>query len=220
MPNYVSATTDTALTTSKIFRDYVSGSTLVLDTGVGNAGYTTIDPTKRLDTTTGLLTSVPAGKYTTQRVFWFPNSVNRALHVYYGNTEYNSLDDAQLGATTDNFIEDRYTSTEAIFVGYICVRSNATDLSDTAQARIIQAGFARGIGGPGGGGPGGDGGGQGGGSASGAGGTGAGPAGAGGTGTQVAGTTTQQATGGTPRSVSAGPTNPRRLIAPSPTSLR
>jgi hypothetical protein len=151
MPNYVSATTDTALTVSKIYREHVSGSTLVLDTGVANAGYTDIDPTQRLVTSTGLLTSVPAGKYTLQRVFWFPNSVNKALHVYYGNTQYNSLDEAQAGINSEDFVEDRYTSTEAIFVAYICVKSNASNLSDAAEARIIQAGFARGVGGGAGG---------------------------------------------------------------------
>ena len=149
-PNYVSSTSDTAVTTSKIYREYVSGSTYHIDIGVGGAGYTVIDPT--LYNNNGTLATVAAGQYSNQRVYWFPNSVDRALYVYYGNTTYNSLDTAEAGIVSEAFTEGDNTRTSAIFVGVVVVKSNATDLSNTSQARFVQGGLFRSIVGAGGGG--------------------------------------------------------------------
>ena len=137
-PDLVLSTTDFALTASKIYKEYVSGSTPVIDTGVGAAGYTVIDPTKYVDAN-GTLQTVSSGQYSIQRVYWFPNSVNRALFVYYGTTTYNSIDVAQASITDEGFTEGANTAGAAIFVGYIIVKGNASDLSNAAQAKIIQA---------------------------------------------------------------------------------
>ena len=137
-PDLVLSTTDFALTNSKIYREYVSGSTPVIDTGVGTAGYTVIDPTKYVDAN-GTLQTVSSGKYSIQRVYWFPNSVNRALFVYYGTATYNSIDVAQASIADQGFTEGANTAGAAIFVAYIIVRGNASDLSNDAQAKIIQA---------------------------------------------------------------------------------
>jgi hypothetical protein len=136
-PDLVLSTTDFALTGSKIYKEYVSGSTPVIDTGVGAAGYTVIDP--GLYNNNGTLASVASGQYTIQRVFWFPNSVNRALFVYYGTAVYNSIDVAQASIADEGFTEGANTAGAAIFVAYIIVKGNATDLSNAAQAKIIQA---------------------------------------------------------------------------------
>ena len=116
----------------------MSGSTPVIDTGVGTAGYTVIDPTKYVDAN-GTLQTVSSGKYSIQRVYWFPNSVNRALFVYYGTATYNSIDVAQASIADQGFTEGANTAGAAIFVAYIIVRGNASDLSNDAQAKIIQA---------------------------------------------------------------------------------
>ena len=137
-PDLVLSTTDFALTASKIYKEYVSGSTPVIDTGVGAAGYTVIDPTKYVDAN-GTLQTVSSGQYSIQRVYWFPNSVNRALFVYYGTTTYNSIDVAQASIADEGFTEGANTAGAAIFVGYIIVKGNASNLSDAAQAKIIQA---------------------------------------------------------------------------------
>jgi hypothetical protein len=152
-PNYVSSTSDVAVTTSKIYKEYVSGSAYLIDIGVGGAGYTNIDPT--LYNNNGTLASVAAGQYSNQRVYWFPNSVDRALYVYYGNETYNSLDTAEAGIVSEAFTEGDNTRTSAIFVGVVVVKGNATDLSNTSQARFVQGGLFRNIGGAGGGGGGG-----------------------------------------------------------------
>ena len=137
-PDLVLSTTDFALTNSKIYKEYVSGSTPVIDTGVGAAGYTVIDPTKYVDVN-GTLQTVSSGQYSVQRVYWFPNSVNRALFVYYGTATYSSIDVAQASIADEGFVEGANTAGAAIFVGYIIVKGNASDLSNAAQAKIIQA---------------------------------------------------------------------------------
>jgi hypothetical protein len=156
-PNNITSATDPAVTVSKIYRAYVSGSTLKLDTGVGNAGYTTIDPTVYNDN--GTLTSVGGANASIQRVYWYPNSVARAYTVYYGSQTYadppggqNALDNAQQNIASEPFVEGENTVGAAILVGYILVKGDATDLTNTAKARIIQAGISRGAGAGGGGG--------------------------------------------------------------------
>jgi len=147
-PNVVLAAQDVALTGSKIFRQYMSGSTPVILTN-NNAGYTTIDPTKYQNGTG--LSSVPNKSYTVQRVYWFPKAVNATLYVYYGQATYASLIDAVAGITEENFTEGENTQTSAILVGYIVVKNNASDLTNTNDAKIVQAGLCRGgIGGSGG----------------------------------------------------------------------
>lgn len=149
-PNVVTSVTDLVPTTCKIYRQHVSGSTTVLDTGVANVGYTVIDPDNYNNN--GTLSAVTGGRYTIQRVFWFPNSVNRAFYVYYGGATYNSLDTAQQNIASEQFLEGENTAGAAILLGYVLVRGGATDLTSTSQARIIQAGVSRGAGAGGGGG--------------------------------------------------------------------
>ena len=156
-PNNITSATDTAVTVSKIYRAYVSGSTLRLDTGVANAGYTEINPTQYNNN--GTLASVGASEASIQRVYWYPNSVSRAYTVYYGSATYsdppggtNALDAAQQNIAAENFVEGENTAGAAILVGYILALGSATNLSDTTQARFIQAGISRGAGAGGGGG--------------------------------------------------------------------
>ena len=143
-PNHPSTVTDSAITTSKIYRYYISGSTPVIDTGVANAGYTFIDPTKYVDTTTGTLSTVPGGQYSIQRVFWIPNSPTNAFLVYYGNGTYNSAANAQAAIQTEVFAEAPNTAQNAIFLAYIIVDGGETNL---ANAKIVPAGLFRSIGG-------------------------------------------------------------------------
>ena len=156
-PNHPSTVVENAISTSKIYRYYLSGSTPVIDTGVGNAGYTTIDPTKYVDTTTGQLTTVSGNnsnqwRWTIQRVFWVPNSPTNAFIVYYGNAEYTTLVDVKNAIDTEPFSEAPNTSQNAIFIGYILVRKGCTDLSDTTgtNAVLVQGGLFRNVGGNGG----------------------------------------------------------------------
>jgi hypothetical protein len=145
-PNHPSTVTDTAVNVSKIYRYYVSGSTPVIDTGILNAGYTSIDPTKYVNTTTGNLASVPGGRFTIQRVFWIPNSPTNAFLVYYGNDTYNSSDTAVTAIQTEPFSEAPNTAQNAILVGYVIVDGGASNLNN---ATIVQGGLFRSINGVG-----------------------------------------------------------------------
>jgi hypothetical protein len=152
-PNIVPPANDYAVTVSKIFREYVNGSGNPVIDSNGGVGYTTIDPTQYNNG--GTLASVASGKYTVQRAYWYPASVNKAIYVYYGNAIYNSIADAKSGFDSESFVEGDNTSTEAILLGYIIVKANATDLTNTSDALILQAGPLKFSGGGGGGGGGG-----------------------------------------------------------------
>ena len=149
-PNHPSTVVDTAANTSKIYRYYISGSTPVIDTGVANAGYTTIDNLQYVNTTTGNLASVGNSNWSIQRVFWIPNSPTNAFLVYYGNATYPTLLDAINAKDSEPFTEAPNTAANAIFVGYIIIEGGAgRDLLNSAECTIIQGGLFRAVGGVG-----------------------------------------------------------------------
>ena len=149
IPNIVLAENDLPVTVSKIFRQYMSGSTPIINTN-NNNGYPTLDAEhyQLPDGTTGSVGT----DFTVQRIFWFPRAVNSALFAYYGQAKYNNLDDAIAGISTENFVEGDNTKTSAILVGYVVLKGNANDFSNTNTSRIYQAGLFRGSTGGGGGG--------------------------------------------------------------------
>jgi Chaperone of endosialidase len=145
--NHPSTVSDPAITVSKIYRYYVSGSTSIIDTGIANAGYTTIDPT--LYNNNGVLTLVPGNgankQWSIQRVFWILNSPTNAFLVYYGNASYATSLDAQNAIQTEVFTEAPNTAQNAILIGYIIVRKDCTSLTDGVTAFISQGGLFRSI---------------------------------------------------------------------------
>jgi hypothetical protein len=149
-PNHPSSISESAINTSKIYRYHLSGSTSIIDTGVGNSGYSVIDPTKYVDQTTGLLTTVDGTnpnnyQWTIQRVFWIPNSPTNAFIVYYGNGQYTTLLNAQNAISNESFVEAPNTAQNGIFVAYLLVRADCTNLADSNTAAIIQGGLFRSI---------------------------------------------------------------------------
>jgi len=137
-PNKPSYVEDGARNAPTLFRYYKSGSSFVTQTGtnvldVGNYN-TPATPTG--------LSSVPGGSYTVQRAFYFPGSTG-SLGVYYGRELYNSIATALQNYAFEEFEEIQNTLTQAIFLGYIIVKGNATDLSNTNDAKFIQAGTFR-----------------------------------------------------------------------------
>lgn len=153
-PNYILAADDYNITTTKIYYEYVSGSTIIIDSGIANAGYSALIPNKYVNN--GVLTTISPtnNKFTVQRVYWFPKSSTRALYIYYGNTIYNTIDEALLAVAVEPlFIEGDNTKAAAIYVGAVVLEADASDLTITTKARIVQGGLFRGSGvGSGGGG--------------------------------------------------------------------
>jgi hypothetical protein len=151
-PNEPYYAVDNGTNVSKIFRYHQSGSSWVYDTNLG-AGYATIDPTRYSNN--GVLTAVPGGgsnrQWSIQRVFWFPNSVTKAIVVYYGNATYATELDAIANISFESFVEAPNTSANAIYLGAIVVRNNA-NFTVTDSYKIQPGGLFRQVGGSGGGG--------------------------------------------------------------------
>ena len=147
-PNNPSYITDTGTTVSKIYRYRQSGSNWVYDTNAG-AGYPTIDPANYSNN--GVLTPVPTNDWTIQRVYWFPNSVTKALYVYYGNATYTTETDAIANVSIESFTEAPNTAAQAVYLGALVVRYNA-NFNTAASYKILPGGLFRNIGGIGGGG--------------------------------------------------------------------
>ena len=134
--------------TGKTVRVHKSGSEFVGDINAGNF-YDTIDPTK-YDDGTGTLVNISGSTTTVQRVFVGPTS--ERFYVYYGQETYDSLATAINKLATEQFTESLTTSKSLTFIGYLVVQADATDLSDSSQANLINAGLFRNtVGGSGGG---------------------------------------------------------------------
>ena len=147
-PNEPSYTVDNGTNISKIFRYRQSGSTWVYDTNAG-AGYAAINPGQYSNN--GVLTTVQPNDWSIQRVFWFPNSVVKAIVVYYGNASYSTEADAIANIGIEPFVEAPNTSANAIYLGAIVIRGNGV-LSTPADFTIVPGGLFRQVGGSGGGG--------------------------------------------------------------------
>lgn len=133
-----SVVSDNAQTDCIFFR-YYRGVTAGTFVTVPNQ--TAIDPTK-YDDGTGVLATAPGGKYTIQRLFYYPNTPT-LLGVYYGRALYTSLADAAANINLEDFTEIENTRTNAIFAGYLIVKGGATDLSNSSDALILQSGSFR-----------------------------------------------------------------------------
>ena len=134
-PSYVS---DEGREKPILYKYYKLGSEFVTSLGVD-----TIDPSyyNTPSTPTGLST-VPGGQYSIKRFFYYPNEPN-ILGVYYGRTLYNSLATALANLPYETFEENNNTANQAIFCGYLIVKGSTSDLSNTSDAKFIQAGLFR-----------------------------------------------------------------------------
>ena len=147
-PNEPSYTVDNGTNISKIFRYRQSGSNWVYDTN-GGAGYTTINPGQYSNN--GVLTTVQPNDWSIQRVFWFPNSVVKAIVVYYGNASYATEAEAAANIPYEPFVEAPNTSANAIYLGAIVINGSGT-FTSAASFKILPGGLFRQVGGSGGGG--------------------------------------------------------------------
>jgi hypothetical protein len=147
-PNDPSYTIDPGTNVSKIFRYHQSGSTWVYNTN-GGPGFATIDPTKYSNN--GVLTNVGGGNWTIQRCFYFPNSVTKAIVVYYGNARYGTEAEARGNIDFESFVEAPNTSANAIYLGAIIINGTGV-FTSPGDFTIYPGGLFRQVGGSGGGG--------------------------------------------------------------------
>ena len=123
------------------FHRYSSTSTgFTKDDGAAGAGYASIDPSKYDNN--GTLTSMQNSKFSVQRLYHFPNNTNTIV-AYYGKDYYDSIGEAEKNYLLEDFKEADNTSTQAIYLGALIVKGNATDLGDSGQAKILTGGIFR-----------------------------------------------------------------------------
>jgi hypothetical protein len=134
-PNLVSDTN--ANPASTIYRQYRGVTAGTWNTVVNTA----VDP-HYYDDGSGTLASIPGGRYSIQRVFYFPNAPT-VLLVYYGRATYNSIDTAKAALVFEQFSESADTAESAIFCGYLIIKSGITNFSATSDYSIIQGGLFR-----------------------------------------------------------------------------
>jgi hypothetical protein len=96
---------------------------------------TIIDP-NQYDDGTGTLSSVPAGKWTIQRIFLFAQIPLTIVH--YGQFIFNSKEEAL--SFLQNAVDLNPLTTSATFRNWLVVQQGATDLSDLNQAQFVTAG--------------------------------------------------------------------------------
>ena len=140
-PNSPSHYHGNAFATSSIARAYRSGSGVRLDNN-GGAFYSTVDP-DYWDDGTGVLNTMTSGDWQIQRVF--ANPVTGRVVVYYGQNTYTTLLNALQYLATDSFTEGEFTAHSLIFVGYLVLKGQTNNLTDTNNNRIINAGIFRNI---------------------------------------------------------------------------
>jgi hypothetical protein len=98
-----------------------------------------IDPTK-YDDGSGTLASMITSKFSIQRIYLAKCDETTNIHaIQYGQSFYNSISDAQAFLTSDDFETDPIFGT-GLGRCYLIVKGDATDLSDTGQAKFIIAG--------------------------------------------------------------------------------
>ncbi|QNR51975.1 tailspike protein [Streptomyces phage phiRKBJ001] len=103
------------------------------------ATVTVVDPTKY--DVAGTITTVPGGSgvSTIQRVYITPlNSVSAQVVIQYGQTAYANLDAAIAAIGNQSFVRNPNLA-DATLLGYVVAKKSCTNLSTTADARVIQA---------------------------------------------------------------------------------
>ena len=140
-PNSVSHYEAAGFATASIARAWRSGSGVYLDNN-GGAFYTTVDP-DYWDDGTGVLNTMSTGDWQIQRVF--ANPVTGRVVVYYGQNTYTTLLNALQYLSTDSFEEGEFTAHSLLFIGYLVLKGQTNNLTDTANNRIINAGIFRNI---------------------------------------------------------------------------
>lgn len=99
---------------------------------------TTIDP--NYYDLAGVKTAVPAGKYTVQRIYYFPKS--GVVDVVYGQALYDLLVDAKAAINTEAITltdQNELTLYGAVLRGWVAVKQGTTDLTTAADAVVIVA---------------------------------------------------------------------------------
>lgn len=85
----------------------------------------------------GTAVLITTGKWTVQRVYYFP--VSNTTHVVYGQKEYDSKSLAYDGIIQDDPVLNEDILSGSILRCYLILKQGCSDLSDSTQCQIVQA---------------------------------------------------------------------------------
>lgn len=102
-------------------------------TGAEGADVTAINP--NLYDNAGTLTAVPNNKFTVQRITRFQSEMTR---IQYGQTVYDSLNEAVASIATETFVTETNIAENGILRAFLVVREDATALNNAAQALFLE----------------------------------------------------------------------------------
>jgi hypothetical protein len=140
-PEFPSQITTPAVPTASFAYLYRSGSGVQFDTNGGNF-YTALRP-EFYDPGTGITGSVSNNDWTIQRLYSDPKT--GIIYLYYGQNIYPDYLTAVADLSTDSFTEgDTFAFTT--FIGFLILKSNTSDITDTSDNKIVPAGLFRGSG--------------------------------------------------------------------------
>jgi hypothetical protein len=83
----------------------------------------------------GVLSVVPDTKYTVQRIYLFQSNL---IRIQYGQFFYDSLDDAKSSIVKDSYNVEQNLLENGLLRGFLVVRKNTTDLTDTNHTKFIE----------------------------------------------------------------------------------
>jgi hypothetical protein len=83
-----------------------------------------------------------SSKFSVQRLYYFPTTPS-VIVAYYGKAYYDSIAEAEKEYLLEDFTEAENTASQAIYLGALIVKGDATDLSSSSQAKILTGGIFR-----------------------------------------------------------------------------
>ena len=86
---------------------------------------------------TGIATAVPSGKWTVQRVYYFP--VSNTTHIVYGQDIYDSVSLAYDGIIKNNTVLNNDILEGSILRAYLLLQEGCVDLENSNTAQIVKA---------------------------------------------------------------------------------
>ena len=146
-PQFPSEILTTSQLTASIVYVHCSGSSVKFDSNNNNY-FTSLRP-EFYDPGTGNTASLSHNNWTIQRAYSEPKT--GIVYVYYGQNVYTTYNEAVANVSSDSFTEgDTFNYTT--FLGFLILKSDTTDITNTSDNKIITAGLFRGgAGGAGGG---------------------------------------------------------------------
>lgn len=106
-----------------------------LSDGTEYANTAVLDPAN-YESPLGTRVAVGANKFSIQRLVLFPSNLMR---IQYGQAEYGSMALAVAAISTEAFVQEANMKDNGLLRAIICIKNNATNLTDVTQAQIFEA---------------------------------------------------------------------------------